>query len=68
MCSSKDGHQGRNPLPGSHRRAAVDAVNGDLHRYAAHSVMAIFYRREQLEECLLKLKATLHRVFYITTL
>ena len=33
-----------NPLPGSHRRAAVDAVNGDLHRYAAHSVMAIFYR------------------------
>ena len=26
MCSSKDGHQGRNPLPGSHRRAAVDAV------------------------------------------
>ena len=31
-------------------------------------VMAIFYRREQLEECLLRLKATLHRVFYITTL
>lgn len=26
-CSSKDGHQGCNPLPGSHRRAAVDAVN-----------------------------------------
>ena len=28
-----------------------------------HSVMAIFYRIQELEECRLKLKATLHRFF-----